>query len=93
MEKEELYDIALLGKLMEEFTKSDVGSYMIRRANSEAEDAYIALTKVDPHDSIAVQNLQNAVYRAESIKTWMKEAISAGATAKDLLEQREDEHE
>jgi hypothetical protein len=93
MEKEELYDIALLGKLMDEFTRSDVGSYMIRRANLDIEDAYEELKKVDPHDFSSVQKAQNKVYRAESIKDWMKQAIQAGTNAKDILEQRSEENE
>ena len=85
-----LYDIAVLGEQVDAFIRSDVGKYVLDKANRELEVSLTELRKVDPYDSKLVQKFQNEVWRAENLVTWLAESIQAGLKAKDILEEREE---
>lgn len=77
---------AAFGIEVEAFLGSDIGRYLIARAEAEREQALNALKDVDAEDSRAIRQLQSTVARAESIQYWMAEAIQEGRNAERQLE-------
>lgn len=75
------------GFVVEAFLTSDVGRYLIARAEDEIADAVGKLKTIDPNDAPAIQSLQNIVHRAESIQYWLAEAVQEGMNAqRELME-------
>ena len=77
------------GFQVEAFIKSPIGTFLIARAEGEIEDALEGLKKVSPNDPAAIVDLQNRVYRAESIQYWLAEAIQTGMNAQREFIERE----
>lgn len=69
------------GMEVEAFVQSRLGRYLIGRADEEAADALEALKHVDPEDAKAIRELQNRIYRVESINYWLADAVTAGLNA------------
>ncbi len=69
------------GFQVEAFLQSDVGRYLTGKAEAEVIEATDALKSVDPTDPNAIRELQNKVYRGESIQYWLAEAIQSGLNA------------
>jgi hypothetical protein len=88
-ENEALYRKAAFGKIIEDFQSSDIGIYLIRRAESEAEQAIEKLKTCDPKDGKVVQSLQNEVWKAESFQKWLADAILDGLQAHNMIDNEE----
>lgn len=73
------------GFQVEAFLKSDVGAYLVKRAEEQVESAVQDLKDVDPIQVEKVRAIQNRVKVAESIQYWLAEAIMAGNNAQDEL--------
>ena len=69
------------GFQVESFLQSDVGRYLTGKAEAEVIEATEALKSVDPTDPNAIRELQNRVFRGESIQYWLAEAIQSGLNA------------
>lgn len=74
---------------VEAFLKSDIGQYLINRAEGEIETAVEELKHVEPEDTTAVRNIQTRIKVAESVLYWLAEAISAGNLAQQELHERD----
>ena len=77
----------MLGEDAKEFLASDVGRYLLGRAEQDAQEAADKLKRISPWRRRRITELQNEIYRAESIKGWVIEMIQAGASAEHALEQ------
>ena len=77
----ELQNTIDFGFQAEAFLQSDVGKYLIAKAEAEVVEATEALKTVDPTVPDAIRELQNRVYRGESIQYWLGEAITSGLNA------------
>ena len=86
MANEALYAEAVLGRDAEEFLSSDMGRYLIGRAQLEAQEAMEQLKKVSTWRRRRIQELQNKIWRAESIEAWLVELVSSGKAAEAALE-------
>jgi hypothetical protein len=86
----ELYAEAILGKDAEEFIASDLGRYIIGRAEQEAADALDELKRCHPWRTRRIRELQNKVWRAESVQGWLAELVVRGRQAVQQLEDLED---
>jgi hypothetical protein len=84
---------ALFGKQVEQFLSSEVGRYMVARAEDQKSDALAAFKSCDVEDVQNVRALQNKVKLAESIVQWMAEAVSDGLAALNIIENRSEENE
>jgi len=84
--EEPLVETAILGKMAEDFIGSDIGQYVLARASMEAQEANEALKKVFPLRWKRIMELQNRIYRAESIQRWLMDAVSDGEAAKRTIE-------
>lgn len=81
----QLMEEVRLGIEAEAFLNSPVGRYMEHRADQEIAAALEELKKVDPADCKRIMALQNDIYRAESFKAWLAEAIQNGWQAETQL--------
>ena len=83
---------AQFGIEVEHFRASDVGRFILGRADSEIEFARDELEKVDPNDARAVQAVQNRVAVARLITGWLDEAVRNGRIAESQLRQAEENY-
>ena len=90
-EIEVLVDVAVLGKQVDDFLRSDVGDYLIKHIDSEILSGYNLLKSAKFSDAEAIREAQNMVWRAEHMKEWLNNAIMAGLRATEVLESREDD--
>ena len=85
--REELLREVSIGLQAETFLGSDVGKYLVSRAEGERDAALDELKTVNPNDPEAIMELQAKVWRAESVQTWIAELIQAGWNAEGLIGQ------
>lgn len=78
---------AMLGQDAEDFLRSDVGRYLIGRADQEIQEAQQKLATVSPWRRRRIQELQAQIWRAQSVKGWLIEVINAGRSAEQALEE------
>jgi hypothetical protein len=84
-----LWAEAVLGKDAEEFLNTELGRYMLGRCEQEIQEAQDELSRVSSWRRRRIQELQNRVWRAKSVKEWLAELISNGKSAEAALEETE----
>ena len=89
-ESEILLDVAVLGEQVDQFCKSDVGKYLLAHCKATRDSGIADLIYADCNDPKSVWEAQSRIKIAESIESWLKEAIIAGLKARMILEDRED---
>lgn len=85
-EEEVLLAEAMLGRDAEDFINSDIGRYLLGRAEQEAAEAAELLAKVSPWRRNRIRQLQNEIWRAQSIKGWLAEMVTGGKAAFHALD-------
>jgi hypothetical protein len=85
----ELYATVEFGLDMDQFIKSPIGQYLLRKAGEERIDALADLVEVSPADSERIRALQSIIKRADSLLFWINDAIQAGKNAEMQLDPRE----
>lgn len=85
----ELYAEAMIGRDAEDFIQSDIGRYIVGCAEQEAQEAMDQLKHVYPWRRRKITELQNKIWRAESIQSWIAELIIKGKQATQQLEGEE----
>ena len=80
-----------LGEDAAVFIKSDLGKYVIGRANQEIKMAESELRRVYWWRTNRIRYLQNKIARAENTKMWLVECLNAGQIALQTLESRQQE--
>lgn len=78
---------ATFGKQVEFFLQSDIGSYLVKRAKQEGDEALEELKKVDAFDGNKVSTLQLKARVADAVIVWLGDAIAAGESATEQLKQ------
>lgn len=91
MEHDLLMAEAVMGRDAEDFCKSELGQFILRRCDNEIADAQHKLARVSSWRRRRIQELQNEIWRAESMKAWLVELISNGRQAEAALEEIERE--
>ena len=86
-----LVETAIFGQQVEQFLSGDIGKYLVRRAETEAEHATEALKKVHPWRTRRIRELQNIIWVAEHVQKWLGEAILDGRQALNVIEGNDDE--
>jgi hypothetical protein len=84
-EVQELLERAQFGKQIEQFWGSRIGAYLQARADELYSTALEQLKTVDPEDTKAIRKLQNEIFKAESFKTWLSDAVTDGLKSLELL--------
>lgn len=74
-----------LGIAVAQFLKTTVGQYLLTRAAEEKGDALAALVEVDATDVERIRTLQSDIKRADSIESWLSEAVINGRNAENVL--------
>lgn len=87
-EHKELWDKAILGKQIEDFLSSEIGRYLLSRADRELANAIAALRDCSAQDLI---KHQSDMKRAESIRMWLVDAVQEGLRAMNLIEELDEE--
>ncbi len=77
-----------LGLDAEQFLASNLGKYIIERAEAEIESAIEQFKATDPEDAKAMRALQNIIARNESVQYWLADAINAAHAAEEQLQQQ-----
>jgi hypothetical protein len=78
-----------MGQQAREFVESDLGRYLVGCAHQEILDAQRALKRVLPWRRRRIQELQNRIWRAESLLLWLRSLIEAGKSAGQTIEEVE----
>lgn len=89
MSKDTLIAEAILGRDVEEFLNTELGEYLMQRADAEIAEASEKLSTVAPWRRRKIQELQNQVWRAGSLKTWLAELIIAGRQSLSIMDDEE----
>lgn len=84
-------EIAVFGKQVEIFWDSRIGQYLLENTLQDYNTALEKLKTVDPSDTKTILRLQGEVWRAESFRDWLSDAITAGMKATQILEGMDDE--
>jgi hypothetical protein len=78
-------------ELIEDFWKSDIGQYLMKRAKEESDEATILLVEhahtMKPQE---IRNAQTAIWRASKFAEWLGEAYAAGCADLKILEEETD---
>ncbi len=80
---------AILGQDAQEFINTELGQFLVRRADQEKKDALEQLARVSPQKKNRIRDLQAQVWRAESFLNWIAELITSGKQAEGVLEELE----
>lgn len=86
-----MFDVAVLGREVDAFLSSNVGKLLLSHAEADFQKSMSKIKSCDPSDFKLIMQLQSDIARAESIQRWLAEAVEAGKTAENLLEDRENE--
>ena len=81
---------AVFGEEVKLFLQSPIGDFLIKRSQTEVDEAVEQLKTVDPHDWHRIQEQQNKIAVAEMFQTWLGDAIAAGEQAKIQLMEEDD---
>lgn len=83
---EELLASAVLGRDAEEFLASELGRYLVGRAEQDAAEAMDQLKRVHPWRRRKIQELQNTIRRSDSVRAWLAGLVIDGRSAIAALE-------
>jgi hypothetical protein len=86
----ELLDQAVLGEQLESFWNSDVGNYLLAKAEREYIMAFNSWVDMDVSNVQAALKTQSDAKRAKSFRAWVNEGIIQGLKAKEILEDRDE---
>lgn len=88
-DRQAMFDLAALGREVDAFWGSRMGEYLLTRCDREYVTALEQLKTCDPTNSTLIIRLQGEVWRAQSFRGWLEEAIRTGLSAENLLEERD----
>ena len=81
--------VAVFGKQVEDFLQSDIGDYLIKRSQAQAEEALEELKRVWPWRRRRIQQLQNRIKVAEDFQLWLGYAVASGHQSMTRIEGEE----
>lgn len=81
---------AVFGEQVQDFLKSEIGDYLIKRAEQELHQAIEQLKKADPANAAAISQIQNKIELLEGFEAWLGSAVQAGLNAIRALDNEED---
>lgn len=84
------YRAAAIGEDAREFLASDLGKFVMQRAESEIEELTRSLIETNADNTTEVRRLQTEIQRRDMAIKWFVEAYEAGRQALQILE---DQHE
>ena len=88
-----LYADARIGMQVETFMRSEVGRYLIGRAEIQEKEAIEELIELDSWQWLKVRKARNKIAMARSLRDWLADAVQAGIAAGANLQSMEDDLE
>jgi hypothetical protein len=82
-----LWAQAAMGRDARDFFSSDLGRYLVGRCEQEKADAQEKLSRVSPWRRNRIVQLQNEVWRADAVVSWLAELVTSGQQAEQVLEE------
>lgn len=82
--------VAVFGKQVEEFLQSDIGDYLLKQSEFNANQAINELKSVSPWRRNRIRHLQNKIRISEDFQNWLAEAYAAGKQAMNNLEGKDE---
>lgn len=79
---------AVLGRQVEDFLDSDIGKYLVQRAEEEANEALEELKKVAWWRHNRLKWLQNRIWVTEHFQMWLGQAYREGIQALQSIEEQ-----
>jgi len=79
----------LLGDDADSFFKSDLGQYVVAKAQQVCDDALVGLRIVDPEDTKKIRELQNQISIAEGTLGWLQEMLITGRQTLETLQENQ----
>jgi len=73
------------------FINSDLGRYIVNRAEHDREKAISELKTCDPVNSVKIRQLQDDMNIPDKVVAWLSEAIQIGYVKHEELRQAENE--
>jgi hypothetical protein len=89
-EENRLLGEAQLGIEAEAFMRSQIGRYLVQRAQNEIEEETALLIDADPDDIKTGRDIRNRIERCRMFLTWMTEAVNVGRKAHEELRELDD---
>jgi len=89
MTDNDLLGVARTGIDAEAFSRSDIGRFLIQKAQSEIDAETAALIDADPSDVKLNTDIRNRIHVAKMFLVWLDEAILVGRHAHDELRELE----
>jgi hypothetical protein len=77
---------AVFGRQVEDFLASDIGKYLVARAEEQRERSIERLKTANPWRRQFIQRCQNEVRVVDMFQQWMADAILEGQAALAVLE-------
>ena len=84
-----LFERARLGAEAEAFFSSNLGKYIVKRAQAQIEEGYKALAEADPFDQKEIVRLQSYVSIARAVPEWLAQLINDGEIAFHQIQEEE----
>lgn len=82
---------AVLGRDAEDFLRSELGQFILGRCEQETKEAHYKLARVSAWRRRRIVELQNEIWRAQTLQGWFAELIQNGRAAEAALTEREHE--
>jgi hypothetical protein len=80
---------AQLGIEAQTFIESNLGRYVVERAERQIDEANMSLSQADPFDPAQIAHLQNKIAVARAAVQWIAEAVNEGYAAERTIEAQE----
>ena len=90
-ELDPLIKVAVVGEQARQFLQTDLGDYLLKRAQAQIDSATEELKRVSPSwiwGRRKIERLQGQIAVAENTIHWLAEAITEGDAANKILEDR-----
>ena len=86
--KRQLIETAVLGRQVEDWLKTDIGQYLLARAEERGRIATEKLKVAHVWRKNHIRALQAEIWKCESFREWLNDAMTEGKLALDELEDR-----
>lgn len=91
MDTNDAFEVARFGVEVERFIHSDIGKYLIDRAEMDRDRAIKEMKTVDVADTAAVRRIQNDLNIPDRVMAWLSDAVQSGYAAHEALRASEEE--
>lgn len=92
-QRQEAFEVGRFGIEVERFLSSEVGRYLITKAEQDREKAIAEFSLADPHNATEIVRLQSEMATPDKVAKWLADAVLAGRVAHDQLRKGDAENQ